>query len=124
MSFAQSLWLAVEIFFFLAYLVVLFQIVGDLFRDHEQSGWAKAVWIFFLVLVPLITALVYLIVRGKGMTQRQIGALKKAEAAQESYIRDVAGTSPAQELAAAKQLLDSGAITQAEFEQLKAKALA
>jgi len=124
MTFAQSLWLAIEIFLFIAYLVVLFQIVGDLFRDHEQSGWAKAVWILFLIIVPLLTALVYLIARGDGMARRQAGAVRKAEEAQESYIRHVAGTSPAQELAAAKALLDSGTITPEEFDRLKAKALA
>jgi len=124
MTFAQSLWLAIEIFLFIAYLVVLFQIVGDLFRDHEQSGWAKAVWILFLIIVPLLTALVYLIVRGDGMARRQAGALRRAEAAQEDYIRHVASTSPAQELAAAKALLDAGTITPEEFERLKAKALA
>ena len=124
MTVAQSFWFALEIFFLFAYLIVLFQIVGDLIRDRSQSGWAKAVWIFFLVVVPLVTALVYLVVRGRGMTQRQATAQAAAREGAESYIRTVAGHSPASEIATAKELLDSGAITAEEFAGLKARALA
>jgi hypothetical protein len=123
MTTAQSFWFAVEIFFLFAYLIVLFQIVGDLFRDKDLSGWLKAIWIFFLIVVPLFAALVYLIARGRGMSRRTAEARTAAREGTESYIRTVAGTSPAQEIAAAKELLESGAITPEEFAGLKARAL-
>ncbi|HWK93200.1 MAG TPA: SHOCT domain-containing protein [Luteimicrobium sp.] len=124
MSFWNYFWLVVEIFFFFAYLVVLFMIITDLFRDHKLSGWWKAVWVICLIIFPLITALVYVIARGNGMTQRQIASQQQAKAATDSYIRNVAGASAADQIATAKQLLDSGAIDQAEFDKLKAAALA
>jgi ABC-type multidrug transport system fused ATPase/permease subunit len=129
MTFFQSIWIVFEIFLFIAYLMVLFQIVGDLFRDRSLSGWARAIWILFLVIVPLITAIVYLIARGRGMGERQIQARHQAQAAAEDYIRSVAGTGAgsgggaADQIAKAKQLLDAGAITPAEYEKLKADAL-
>ncbi|NTW40664.1 MAG: SHOCT domain-containing protein [Cellulomonadaceae bacterium] len=104
--------------------MVLFQITGDLFRDADLGGFAKALWILFLIALPLLTALIYLIARGKGMSQRQLAAMGEAQRGTESYIREVAGTSPAQELAAAKSLLDAQAITPEEFARLKAKVLA
>ena len=124
MSFWNYFWLVVEIFFFFAYLVVLFMIITDLFRDHRLSGWWKAVWVICLIIFPLVTALVYVIARGNGMAQRQAETQRQAKAATDSYIRDVAGASPADQIATAKQLLDSGAIDQAEFEKLKTAALA
>lgn len=124
MTFWESFWLIVEAFFFFAYLVVLFHIVTDLFRDKSTSGFGKAVWVLFLVLLPLLTALVYLLARGKGMAERQHRAALSAEERAQSYIRDAAGTSPAQQVATAKQLLDSGAIDATEFAALKESALA
>ncbi|MBD8058166.1 SHOCT domain-containing protein [Cellulomonas sp. JH27-2] len=124
MTFWESFWILVEIFFFVLYLVILFQIVGDLFRDTKLGGWAKAVWIFFLIFVPFLTALIYLIARGSSMADRNIAALQANKAATDQYIADVAHRSPADDIAEAKSLLDSGAITQAEFDQLKAAALA
>ncbi|MGC5166614.1 SHOCT domain-containing protein [Luteimicrobium sp. DT211] len=124
MSFWNYFWLVVEIFFFFAYLVVLFMIISDLFRDHKLSGWWKALWVICLIIFPLITALVYVIARGNGMAQRQVQAQQQAKAVTDGYIRDVAGASPADQIATAKQLLDSGAIDQAEFDKLKAAALA
>lgn len=112
------------IFFFFAYLMVLFQVISDLFRDGELSGVTKAIWIVFLIFLPLLTSLVYLIVRGKGMSQRQRAAVEKAVSETDAYIRNVAGKSPADQIADAKKLLDSGTITADEFAQLKAKALA
>ena len=113
------------VFVFVAYLMVIFSIIGDLFRDHELNGWWKAVWIIFLVFMPFLTALVYLIARGRGMAQRQAAQVSQLQAAQADYIRHTAGTgSPVDEIAKAKELLDSGAISQAEFDALKAKALA
>ena len=116
------------IFVFVAYLMVIFSIVGDLFRDDKLSGWLKAVWILFLIFVPFLTALVYLIARGNGMQKRSIAQAQELRAAQDAYIRQTAGSgagaSAADDIAKAKTLLDSGAITQAEFDGLKAKALA
>jgi hypothetical protein len=124
-SFAQWFWLLIWWFLFFAYLVILFQIIGDLFRDHALSGWWKAVWIIFLIVVPFLTALIYIIARGKGMAERQLQAVQQAKSDTDSYIREVAaGKSPAEHIADAKALLDAGTIDQNEFNQLKAKALA
>ncbi|GII98899.1 phospholipase D-like protein [Sediminihabitans luteus] len=123
MSFLDFFWLIVISFAFIAYLLVLFQIIGDLFRDRELSGWWKAVWIIFLFVLPFLSALVYLIARGRGMAQRQIAAVEQAKSETNDYIRSVASASPADQIAQAKQLLDSGAISEAEFQVLKAKAL-
>ncbi len=123
-SFLDFLWLIIVSFAFVAYLIILFQIVTDLFRDKEQKGWHKAVWIIFLIVFPLITAVVYLIARGGGMAERQAEYMQQAKSASDNYIREVAGRSPAQEIADAKALLDSGSISAADFEKIKAKALA
>ncbi|MBF6434834.1 SHOCT domain-containing protein [Nocardia cyriacigeorgica] len=124
MSVWEVLWLIVVSFAFIAYLLMLFFIIGDLFRDRQTSGWAKAAWIVLLFIFPLLTSLVYLIVRGKGMSERQAAAIDEAQAAQQRYIRETAGTSPAAQIADARKLLEDGTISQAEFDQLKAKALA
>jgi len=108
-------------FVFIAYLMVLFSIVGDLFRDHKMSGWAKAVWIFFLIIGFWITALIYLIVRGGGMAQRQQAAMQEAQSQADAYIKQVAGNSHADEIAKAQALKDSGALTATEFTALKKK---
>lgn len=123
-DFWQFMLYALYIFFFIAYLLVMFQIITDLFRDRESSGWAKAIWVLFLILFPVLTALVYLIVKGKGMTERQLASAAQVDAANRAYVREAAGRSPAQEIADAKALLDSGTITPAEYEALKIKALA
>ena len=118
------LWHFLIIFAWIAYLLVLFQILTDLFwRDHKTSGWIKAVWVIFLIVVPWLTALVYLIARGQGMTERARAAALQAKQETDQYIREAAGRSPAQEIEHAKQLLDSGAISQSEYDSLKAKAL-
>ena len=125
-SFWDFFWLLVWTFFFVMYLMVLFQIIGDLFRDKDLSGWWKALWIIFLIIFPFLAAIIYLIARGRSMAERQAGAMREAQTATDQYIKSVAtqGSSPADQIASAKSLLDSGAITQQEFEQLKAKALA
>ena len=124
-SFAQWFWLLIWWFLFFAYLVILFQIIGDLFRDHALSGWWKAVWIIFLIVVPFLTALIYVIARGKGMAERQVKAVQQAKSDTDTYIREVAaGKSPAEHIAEAKALLDAGTIDANEYAQLKAKALA
>ena len=116
--------MAASVFLFSAYLIVLFYIIVDLFVDHEVSGLAKAVWVFFLILIPALTALVYLIVRGAGIPERQMTKMAAARDQTDAYIRNVASQSPADQIAAAKALLDTGAINQDEFNSLKAKALA
>ena len=116
------------VFVFFAYLMVLFSIIGDLFRDSELNGWVKAIWIIFLIFVPFLTALIYLIARGNGMTKRGLAQAAEQRKLQDEYIRQTAGTaapaSSVDDIAKAKSLLDSGAITQAEFDAIKAKALA
>lgn len=130
MSFWQSfwdiIWWTIWIFAFFAYLWAVIAIISDLFRDHTLNGWWKAVWIVFLLFFPFVTALIYLIARGKGMAERaQKDAIQQQQAAAE-YIRQAAGTSASasDEIAKAKGLLDAGTITQQEYELLKAKALA
>jgi hypothetical protein len=123
-GFWEWFWLVVEIFLFFAYLMVLFQIFGDLFRDRTLGGLARAVWVVLLVVFPMLGAILYLLFRGRGMAERAAESIRARAAATEHYIRDVAGTSPAQEITAAQQLLAAGAITPEEFAQLKARALA
>ena len=122
-SFWDLIWWFLVAFIFITYLFVLFAIIGDLFRDHKLNGFAKAIWIIFLIFVPFLTALIYLIARGKGMAERGVAQAKELQAAQDQYIKSVASSSPSEEIAKAKALLDSGAITQAEFDHIKAKAL-
>ncbi|KQP01488.1 SHOCT domain-containing protein [Leifsonia sp. Leaf264] len=113
------------VFVFVAYLMVIFSIIGDIFRDHTLNGWLKALWIILLVFVPFLTALVYLIARGTGMQRRSLEQAQGLRAQQDAYIRATASAgSPVDEIAKAKALLESGAITQAEFDALKARALA
>ncbi|WP_043737969.1 SHOCT domain-containing protein [Nocardia asiatica] len=122
-SFWDYVWYTILVFAFVAYLIVLFQILVDLFRDHSVSGIAKALWVIALVVFPYLTALVYLIVRGRGMALRAQRMQAETKQATDEYIRQVAGKSPAENIADAKALRDSGVITDAEFEQLKAHAL-
>ena len=117
------MWLVLSGFLLVAYLMLLFWIIGDLFRNEKQPGWAKALWAVFLILLPYLTAIVYLIVHGSGMTQRAESAAMAERYARESYIQQVAGTSPADQIASAKTLLDAGTITDDEYELLKVKAL-
>lgn len=124
MGFWDFFWLMVWSFFFIAYLMVLFQVIVDVFADKDLNGWAKAVWIVALIVLPALTALIYLIVRGKSMSERRMAAVSAQKRATDDYIRTVAGVSPAEQISQAKGLLDAGAISAAEFEQLKAKALA
>jgi hypothetical protein len=124
MDFGDFIVWALYIFFLVMFLMVFFYIITDLFRDHEVSGWGKAIWVIALIIFPWITALIYLIVRGKGMSERRMKEMAEMQKAQDAYIRDVAGgTGPADQIAQAKSLLDSGAISQEEFDRLKAKAL-
>lgn len=125
MEFWDVVWLIFISFAFIAYLMVMFTIITDLFRDHETSGLAKAVWIVALILLPLLTSLVYLVTRGHGMTERANREAESTERQQEAYIREVAGkATPADQIAKAKEMLDAGAISQSEYNRLKDKALA
>lgn len=123
----SNIWDVVWTFFwafaFIAYLFALFAVVGDLFRDRALNGWWKAVWIVFLIFLPFLTVLAYLIARGRGMAERQAERAQQVKSQTDDYIRSVAA-SPADEIAKAKQLLDAGTISSAEFEQLKARVLA
>ena len=113
-------------FIWIAAIMIWFRCIFDLFSDPTTSGWGKVGWSLVLIFLPWLGALIYLIVRGKSMGERQMAAMAEAQKQQQEYIKSVAGTSaaPADQIASAKSLLDSGAITQQEFDALKAKALA
>ena len=126
-SFADIFWSVLWFFFLFVWLIILFQILTDLFRDHSVSGVQKTLWVLFLVFLPFLAVFIYLIVRGKGMGERAAARQQQAQQEFEGYVRNVATTSeatPTEQIARAKQLLDSGAIDQSEFDRLKAKALA
>ena len=124
MSFWDIIWFIVVSFAFIAYLMVMFSIIADLFRDRSASGFAKAVWIICLIFVPFLTSLVYLVARGSGMAERSYRTAQANEQATAAYVREVAASSsPADEIAKAKTLLDSGAISEAEFSALKSRVL-
>jgi Short C-terminal domain/Phospholipase_D-nuclease N-terminal len=120
----EALLLALEIFFFVIWIWILITILSDLFRDHELSGWGKAAWVFFLVFVPFLAALIYLIARGEGMRDRTIKAQAEAKQHMDAYIREQAGASPADELHKLNDLKEKGAISSEEFDKAKAKLLA
>jgi hypothetical protein len=116
-------WFYFWIFAYVAYLIVLVYIIIDVFRDHTLNGWLKAVWILFLVFVPWITSLVYLIARGKGMAERSRERRPQAVEYSDEEVRAVSFASPTDEIAKAQALRDQGVISDGEFEALKAKAL-
>jgi hypothetical protein len=124
-SFSDFFWLLVWAFVFACYLIVLFQIVVDLFRDQDLSGWWKAIWIIFLIIAPFLSALIYVIARGRGMAERHQEALGGRRRDEEAYVPPpvMKIDNPAGQIATAQQLLDSGTISQTEFDQLKQKAL-
>jgi hypothetical protein len=125
MSFWDFFLLMIWCYVFVAYLILLFHIVKDVFRDPELGGGAKALWLIGLIVVPFLIALIYVITRGRGMAERRLAAHRQAQAETDQYIQSVASTSsPAEQITSAKALLDSGSITSTEFDQLKAKALA
>ncbi len=122
-SVGSFIWTTLSIFFLVMYLMMLFTVLADLFRDHTLSGAKKVLWLIALLILPLVSLLVYVLVRGDGMAKRQVKAAEQAEEATRAYIRDAAGGTPADQIAQAKALLDQGAINQDEYERLKAKAL-
>jgi hypothetical protein len=124
-SFGEILLVALEIFFFVIWIWILITILTDLFRDHELSGWGKAAWVLFLVFIPFLTALIYLIARGAGMRDRTIKAQADAKKHFDEYVRQQAHTeSPADELHKLAELKDKGALSAEEFDRAKAKLLA
>lgn len=124
MQFWDFFWLMVWGFFFIAYLMVLFQVIVDIFRDDTLNGWSKTAWLVALFIAPPVTALVYVLVRGKDMSRREYAAAKGSKDAAADHIRSVSGMSdPAGQIARAKELLDAGTISRAEFDQFKIKAL-
>jgi hypothetical protein len=124
MSFWDIVWFIFITWIFVAYLMVMFRIIGDIFRDEDTSGIVKALWILFLIFVPFLTALIYLISHGRDMTERSVRAAAEQKHQQDAYIREVAGSSsPTEQITQARALLDSGAISQPEYEALKTKAL-
>ncbi len=123
-SFGDLLLFVVEIFFFVIWIWILITILTDLFRDHELSGWLKAAWVLFLVFIPFLTALIYLIARGAGMRDRTIKAQADAKKHFDEYVRTQAHTTPADELHKLAELKDKGALSSEEFDKAKAKLLA
>jgi ABC-type multidrug transport system fused ATPase/permease subunit len=125
-SFGDIFWSVLWFFFLFIWIMILFQIFGDLFRDHSLSGVAKALWVLFLVFLPFLAVFVYLIARGHGMAERAAARQQRAQQQFDGYVREVAATgdaSPPEQIARAKELLDAGTIDQSEFDRLKAKAL-
>jgi len=124
-SLADWLWWLLIVFFMVVYFMMLFRIIMDVFRNHESSGWVKAGWLIALLFFPLLTMLIYVIVNGKHMAERDIKQMQAVQQAQNDYIKSVAGSSdPTAQIAQAHDLLEKGAISQQEFDSIKSKALA
>jgi hypothetical protein len=123
--FLDVLWTLIVIFAWVIWFWLLITVFSDLFRRHDIGGGSKALWIIFVIILPFLGVLVYLIAESKGMAERNEKQMQAAQQQADAYIRDVAGGSdPAEQIAKAKQLLDAGTISSAEFEALKQKALA
>ena len=123
-SFGEGLLFIFEFFLLFAWIWILISVISDLFRDHELSGVAKAVWVFFLVFLPFLGVLLYLIVRGNGMRDRTIKAEAEAKQHFDSYVREQAHTTPADELHKLNELKEKGALSAEEFDRAKSKLLA
>ena len=123
--FLDVFWTMLVFFFWVIWIWILITVLIDLFRRHDISGWGKAAWALFVIVLPYLGVFVYLITQGKGMAERRADEIRASQASFDQYVREAAGSSgPSDQIAKAKELLDSGAIDQAEFEALKAKALA
>ena len=122
-SFGQVMWSMFVFFAWIMFFMLLFRVFGDLFSRHDISGWAKVGWTIFVICLPFLGIFVYLISQGQAWRADDVAGTG-AQAEMDDYVRSVAASSPAEEIAKAKDLLDSGAITQAEFDALKTKALA
>jgi hypothetical protein len=125
MTLTDFLWWTLAVFFMVIYFMMLFRIIVDIFRSQDMGGWGKAGWLVFLLFFPLLAMLIYVIARGKGMAERDMAQYRQVRSAQDEYIRSVASAAdPSAQIKQAHDLLQSGAISQAEFDALKAKALA
>ena len=122
--FMDVLWSMIIFFFWVIWIWIVITVLIDIFRRHDIGGWAKAAWVIFVAVLPWLGVLIYLIAQHDGMRERSIKQAQSQQQAFDDYVRDTAGGGAAADIAKAKELLDSGAITQAEFEALKAKALA
>ena len=121
--FMDVLWSMMIFFLFVIWIWILITVFADIFRRRDIGGGMKAVWIIFVIILPYLGVFIYLIAEGHKMAERNAEQMQSARAQQDEYIKSVAGSSAADQIAQAKTLLDSGAITQAEFDGLKAKAL-
>jgi hypothetical protein len=123
--FIEVFWTILIFFGFVFWLVILFNVIGDIFRRHDISGWGKVLWLVAIILVPYLGVFIYLILEHEGLAQRSVQQQQAAQSQLDQYVQSVAAKGdPAEQIDKAKRLLDSGAITQAEFEQIKRKALA
>jgi predicted PurR-regulated permease PerM len=122
-TFLTFLWSLIVIFFMVVYFMMLFSVIVDIFRRHDAGGGKKALWLLFILFFPLVGLVAYLIVNGHGIAERQVKQAKQSQAEFDDYVKSVSGGG-AEQIAKAKELLDAGTITQAEFDQLKARALA
>ena len=124
-TFGDALLTVLEIFLLVIWFWILITVIADLFRDHTMSGWAKGLWILFLIFVPFLAVFIYLIARGDGMRQRSIDHAAEVQKATDAYIRQAAASgSPSSELERLAKLKADGTITEPEYESLKAKVLA
>ena len=123
-TFGEVMWSMLIFFCWILFFILLFQVFGDLFSRHDISGWAKAAWTIFVIFLPFLGIFIYLIVNSHGIADRRMAQAQAAQSQMDDYVKSVAGSGgSADQIAKGKELLDSGAITQAEFDQLKAKAL-
>ena len=124
-SFLDVLWWMIAFFAFVIWFWLLITVFGDIFRRHDTGGFAKTLWIIFIIILPFLGVFIYLIANHAGMAERNMRSMQAAQAQQAEYIKSVASSGgAAEEIEKGKKLLDSGAITQAEFDAMKAKALA
>ena len=123
-SLGDALLTVLEIFLLFAWFWILITVIGDLFRDHEISGWAKAVWVLFLIILPFLGTLIYLIARGEGMRERAVKEQADMRRHMDAYVRETAGSSPVDELHRLSELKQRGDLSDEEFERAKAKLLA
>jgi hypothetical protein len=122
--FLNILWTMIIFFAWVAWIWMFIVIIGDVFRRHDIGGWAKAAWTVFMIVVPFVGVLTYLIAQGKGMAERNQERARESQRQVNEYVKSVAGhDGAAEEIEKAKKLFDSGAITQADYDALKAKAL-
>ena len=122
--FMDVLWSMIIFFFWVIWIWIVITVLIDIFRRHDIGGWAKAAWVIFVVILPWLGVLIYLIAEHDGMRERSVKQAQSQQQAFDDYVRETAGGGATADIAKAKELLDSGAITQAEFDALKAKALA